>query len=839
MANFYLKYKSVSEVMKWYLTQESMTCLPASLPSCAYHGGSETDILNFAGNLSLEICKFGQEWSFLLKRAKYSSLVLLLGAGGVVVYMLRSGKKKPPSQDRKPRYQPKSFWSWLFEEELVEDFSADHYFLHSHYFGPSLSFSENLKTVADISGDRVIDLPLEQEDVSLNSLSMKTSPKKFLKRPLYDVRQRGKTYQFLERVATPAHITNPCPKCVKGTCRLKKHHVQQHSSSSSSNYSGSPQNRTYKQSTSTPDDLEDMNPAMLQVFFRQRMDGDGSDEQDASQLTETPVGFLKAQYRPSHRLYSSWRGAPDGKERLSLSPVSRCSSPSNYTDDHSARDDSLEGSDGRFCREESIESDNDVPSLSGCSVSGSMFDLVQNAREVRRLIRAASFTSSCSDLSLDLSANDNLGGNTAEELSALCQGINKLIDNCDNLEDDLAGIPETKLPSSKSSMSGLSQFAEATGMNGADESEMKRDGSIPDLRALQKTLRNNKGMWKLTNFSSLSDREDQMGSRQASIISDSGSFEWDSPLHSWHEARHKRIPLASYSSNVSESGDEVASFSGSGMDPWEWDDCYYIESGEEAVDCPEKMIGHGSWLPDIGTAELDLEAELRRRELSSSSNRSSFERDWLSGRRQPPSGRSSIDRDARLSVSSRGSSASDDVTISAQPNPRQGPDQYRSSRSRSNSRPRDLSPRNIDLKNGAFRMRNISVCSEPGIPECEENPMNTSSSSLDTGIGSMDSSMCSVSSSGLFTSSVNLSPVKEAGEPPTSPMMTSPLSPKSPDTSYPEITIGDISTTNTVIKVVVPEHTSEIRNRTAAKQLFSSRDDHLNDNSVVMNVDKL
>jgi len=827
MANFYLKYKSVSEVVKWYLTQETMTCLPTSLQSCAYHGSTETDIVNFAGNLSLEICKIGQEWSFLLKRAKYSSLVLLLGAGGVVVYLLRSGGKgqpPPKKRDRQPRYQqPKSFWSWLFEEELVEDFTSDHYFLHSHYFGPSLSIPENLKTATESPGEPRFDLPnLIHEDVSLNSLSQKTSPKKFLKRPLYDVRQRGKTGLYLERaVSNHAHISNPCPKCVKGTCRLKKHQQQQQSSSSSStSYSGSPQSRTSSlPATSTPGELEDVDPALLQIFFRQRMDGDGSDEQDVSQLSETPVRFLKAQYRPSERLYGAWRGAPDGKERLSLSPVSRCSTPSHYAD-----------LDCQFSREESTESDNDVPSLSGCSVSGSMFELVQNAREVRRLIRAASFTSSCSDLSLDLSANDNLGVNTAVELNALCQGITKLIDNCDNLEEDLAGIPPSKLPSSKSSMSGLSQFSEANPEGGT---ELKRDGSIPDLRAIQRSLRNNKGIWKLTNFSAASDREDP--SRQASIVSDSGSLEWDSPLHSWHEAaRTKRIPLATYSSNVSESGDEVASFSGSGLDPWEWDDCYYIQSGEDSVECDGKLFDHGSWLPDIGTAELDLETELRRRELSGSSatsTRSSFERDWLAGRRLPPSGRSSLDRDTRHS--SRCSSLSDDVTITAQPNLKPGQasthDQHRpGSKSRSGSRPRDLSPRSLELKGGSFRGgRNVSMCSEPGIPEEDSSPMNTSTSSLDTGIESMDSSVCSVSSSALFTSSANLSPVKEAGEPPPSPASPKNVFARSPDT-------------NTVIKRTGPELSSENRNQTSSsssRQLFS--EDKLNDNSVVISLDKL
>jgi hypothetical protein len=53
--------------------------------------------------------------------------------------------------------------------------------------------------------------------------------KKFLKRPLYDIRMRGNTQTFssLLQQQPAAHgssrITNPCPRCVKGTCRLRKH----------------------------------------------------------------------------------------------------------------------------------------------------------------------------------------------------------------------------------------------------------------------------------------------------------------------------------------------------------------------------------------------------------------------------------------------------------------------------------------------------------------------------------------------------------------------------------------------------------------------------------------
>jgi hypothetical protein len=85
--------------------------------------------------------------------------------------------------------------------------------------------------------------------------------------------------------------------------------------------------------------------AALPYFFRNgggeaRCDGDGSEEtSDRSspsglreELENTPIRFLKDQYRPSYRLYGGGvRGMPDGRERWSsMSPVPGCcaSSPS-------------------------------------------------------------------------------------------------------------------------------------------------------------------------------------------------------------------------------------------------------------------------------------------------------------------------------------------------------------------------------------------------------------------------------------------------------------------------------------------------------------------------------
>jgi len=833
-SNFYLNCRSVSEVFRWYLTEERMNSLP---PISSYnHGGTvDTDILAFAGNLSFEICRVGEQWSCLLRRARYSSLILLLGAGGVVVYLLKKGNRgrtqrgsptsPPVERRRKPRFEARSFWSWLVDGELVEDFSEDSYFLHSHYFGPSLSAQSNLPSVS-CSGHESELMDSEAEDVSLNSLNLHTSPKRFLKRPLFDIRNRSRRSSRSRAMSaqqyshnTSIHISNPCPKCVKGTCRLKKHQMYLNpacssSSSGSSNYSGSPQYRlNHQQKTSTPECDAATVDDHLHGFFRpgydERMSGDGSDEMDApslnyqmNKLNRTPVGFLKDQYRPTYRLYGRSRGTPDGKERYSMSPVqhnSRCSSP--------GPSEVFQDSDPDHAS--SLYQDN--PSMSACSMSGSMLDLVENAREVRRLIREASFDSTTSDLSLDLSLNGDIGVSTAEGLDTLCRGINKLIDNCENIDQDISCIPETKLPSSKSSMSGLNQYAASESGEEETAGDLKRDNSIPDLRALQRSLRQNKGMWKLTDFSGLSDR-----SRQASIVSDAGSFEWDSPVHGWTESRAAyRVPLA-YSSNVSESGDEVASFAGSGLDAWEWDDCYTMEG--ENVNPVQCMSGHTSWLPDM-SRELDMEAELRWRELSSgaASARSSLDRDiMMHYRRLPPSGRSSVDRESKCSMSSAASS--EDLTITAHL-------PYKHRRSSEYNRSRTGSP-------ARTRKRSIDY----GVEMDKSSLMDKSTSSVDTGLGSMDTSVSSISSS-MFVSSVNLSPVKEAGESPL--RITELSSPTHRFEDSPEICLGDISTTDTVIKVSVPVLNTNHRSGNVAKSLFPGGVDghHQQDNDVVLRSD--
>merc|ERR1711974_438621 len=218
-----------------------------------------------------------------------------------------------------------------------------------------------------------------------------------------------------------------------------------------------------------------------------------------------------------------------------------------------------------------------------------------------------------------------------------------------------------------------------------------------------------------------------------------GSLEWDSPQHGWHQVQRRsdmeetdnpsRVEsLQSFAeSNIS----SVASLA----DPWEWEnewDDHSMPLGQ--LDGPLPWTGQ----------ELDLEAELRRRSVSSSSS--------VDLVRQPPSGCSSS------SASVFGEST-------------------RSRRSRASS----ISSTNSQAPPSQARM----------------SPSNsfTSEESGFLGSDALDSSFTSsMNSSSVFTSSINLSPVREGREPPSGEL---------PSPSSPTVwgDFKDFESTDTVIKV--------------------------------------
>ena len=60
-----------------------------------YTGASSIDLINFGGNFSLELLRFGQSWQETLRAVKLKSLLVVVGAGGLILYLLR--RSRPPS----------------------------------------------------------------------------------------------------------------------------------------------------------------------------------------------------------------------------------------------------------------------------------------------------------------------------------------------------------------------------------------------------------------------------------------------------------------------------------------------------------------------------------------------------------------------------------------------------------------------------------------------------------------------------------------------------------------------------------------------------------------------
>jgi len=336
-------------------------------PGLIYHDTTGVDLINFAGNLSFELCKFSEEWSNILNRAKYSGMLLFFGAGGA--YILWSWKSKggsSSSPSSRPNFLDRSFWKWLLGEELVEgeDNNIDH--VHGYYFGPSLSVNDNLGSPNDA------DQEMDSDNLSLNSLSATSSPYKFFQRPL----SKANNQMMKNLVSVRQKILNPCPKCEKGICRLKKHQRRKNYSSSSSCYSDSP--KAQKRRTSSIDTLK----------------------YDDDKIIQRSVAFNTL----THRIYKpglDLRMRGDGSEETSV-PVSNIENRSN---DYDAIKSCLPSCGDMNCTEPTcylkypLNRDWSIDSI-GDSLGTSMLELVRNAKETRRLIRDISMDSEASDIEI-------------------------------------------------------------------------------------------------------------------------------------------------------------------------------------------------------------------------------------------------------------------------------------------------------------------------------------------------------------------------------------------------------------------------------------------------------
>jgi hypothetical protein len=284
------------------------------------------------------------------------------------------------------------------------------------------------------------------------------------------------------------------------------------------------------------------------------------------------------------------------------------------------------------------------------SVCGSMAELVMGAREVRRLIREASVDSLASDFSLGFKLREDLGGSTEHHLDALCGDISRLKDTCGAITERVTTVPTAKMAKTQSDY-GLSTSVPPA----ADV--VDPEGSAPDLRLLQWPRRH---FWRLSNVPELHDSGNQPSPARSVLDTENGELAWESPNRGWHDLKAAKYKLAL--TRTSEDDGRSSVFTYDGSDAWEWD-CDGMTMSQASVEdhlmlATQSMLNHRQWLPESAdSVELDLEAELTsmsgrhkstpasRFGSRNSSRRSSHDRSYyVSLQRQPPSGRSSVDR---------------------------------------------------------------------------------------------------------------------------------------------------------------------------------------------------
>ena len=477
-------------------------------------------------------------------------------------------------------------WDWLFSEELIEDPSSfyDSYNLHGYYFGPDMShYPEDSLDPSDphVSSNDAEDEDSDGDDLSLNSLSNKSSPVKFLKKPLFDLSRDGTTARFHtplfsdsrhglgedeDSLVSPLSVPHPCPNCVKGTCRLKRHYRHlpvpaNNSSTSSSCYSGSPIYR-YKVKTSTPDLAPDS------------LDADSTAVQRA-------VAFNRLTFRhhgPGRDLRMRGDGAED--------------------------EASLASAGLGLSRDCSLSS---LAEVSGAaSLSSSMVDLVRGARQVRRLIREVSLDSQDSDLDLDLELRET----ARVDLGQFNEDMSRLIDNCEagaGVEAEEGDGGGANDPGDVCSSNNVTSSTEA------GDRSLARDSSVPDFSLIQRQTCVNRRLWKLTgfseheslNFSETSDHDNaslvSADNEYKIVLSDDMCQEWDSPVH-----QHWGSPASSglvprYGPQVSMEWDNEFGDSGGGG----------AEAGAEAA---------ASWLRELDLGPLQLSSRFPSRRSSTESD---------------------------------------------------------------------------------------------------------------------------------------------------------------------------------------------------------------------------
>lgn len=452
---------------------------------------------------NLALLRLGEHLELRQSQSRTSSLLLLLTSGGLIVYLLYKGLSEEERPSQRSQWSAQNWLRWLLFGDTND--------LRGQYFGPT-------QTVT------------------------------------------GGTKSNIEKLRKPNIVyVSPCPNCVRGVCKIRKHHQllyhrhQYVPILESASTSGA----------STP------NLKTLTLDFKPQKTIENFSADD--ETSEEEIEVKESPSRKKNRI------PPEGREKSRKM----------------ARD------------EESMEN------IVG--VSGSMVDLVKGAREVRRLIREASFDSLASEFSLDL--QESLGGQTCANLDSIENEVSRLKDNCETMSE----IVDFKAVSKNMKTSKSEYFSKES--TPADLSSLS---SSPDLRNLHKIIHTaplqNKQLWTLTN---LSDNDSNY-----------------SPMH----RDISRYKITSLSSNTSECGE------------WEWDS-EGLSAELTANPTGIYIQEHENWLQDDGM-ELDLEAELLSSTFKRSQSTSSdLDSSFYSKVRLPPSGRSSVMSHQEFQSFSRSSSS--------------------------------------------------------------------------------------------------------------------------------------------------------------------------------------
>uniref|UniRef100_A0A0K2U6P9 Uncharacterized protein n=1 Tax=Lepeophtheirus salmonis TaxID=72036 RepID=A0A0K2U6P9_LEPSM len=512
------------------MDRASSLCLPRFTWSqtCLYHGASETDLISFAGAASFQIYKLCSdiEGYICSTLTKPRALLLLLGSGGISLWILfrKKEEKQQSSQKRSDDNSnlPGKHVSWL-----------------------RWLFSEG------------------EKDFFL----LKEEPNNFSLSPTSLLRKRQGTIA-------------PCPNCQRGTCRLRKHqYMNQQAGVHYSNVSSNCNSPILKRGTesrlpptSSPDSADDENSDSEDFIYlqlnsnfnhpRRRRSGswlsnNGSfiaDRSEGEGMSDPSLNGSNMYY-PSVKLFTATKRSPgDGRDHL-------CGA--TYGPSSLSSGDACDCSEcityGRYEREESVDSI--------ISATGSMVELIKGAREVRKLIREASFDSLTSDLSF-------------QSESRVVPSIS--VNHCKQQENE--------------------------------NDEGTEEDQVPHSLRINQSL--NKNFYSMIALSSL----------DFDPTSSSGvnSLEWESPTQGWHDVRESKYKM----SIPPESDQEL-----------EWD----AEISETHPVHDDEFVS-SSFCSGL---ELDMEAELFRAPSACSSRRSSFGSISVKsiGKRLPPSGRSSVERE--------------------------------------------------------------------------------------------------------------------------------------------------------------------------------------------------